>query len=583
MTWIGIAALLVGFQTGPARVVEGTVEVEGGGPVAGATVAFGPVGNGIVMVRESVVTADDKGAFRADLSRFPWATGTVRAMACVRDHQVSFRDVDLKAMPAKPLTLRVIPQPWKVTEIRLTSRHDLPTTDVEVGVTLLGTIPLPGLRTDEDGRCRVALPEDLPGDLRISPKGGRRIDVSLPPSVDRVTSLTIPVQPPLRGKVYDADGKPAAGFSLGTSVYLDEPNPPLVSFMRSRDEVKTGPDGQFEFAPPVYYAPVNTVRANPRLNHALVAFDPATGRFVHTLYNTFDTGDPIVLQIKPLRRVRIKILKNELASAAGLRAYADWSVITDPLQPKGRASVWSRRSQTTSEKEMVIEESLPPGKYELEVSLNDPAVFNSSGIKGQRKTIVQIPEGTDPLELPPLTLEPPAEFALVGKLAPEIRAVDLDTGKPVTLAEYRGKAVILEFWGYWCGPCIAGSFPKLIELKAKLAGQPFEVLAVHDQSIQSRADYEKRLASARERLWGGKDLPFRVALDRPDPAKPEAGFAESSGATIATYQVRAFPTVYLIAPDGKVAGQFNFTETDRMEKAIRDLLNSKPQAPPAQP
>ena len=41
----------------------------------------------------------------------------------------------------------------------------------------------------------------------------------------------------------------------------------------------------------------------------------------------------------------------------------------------------------------------------------------------------------------------------VGKPAPEIEGVDLD-GKPSKLSDYRGKVVVLVFWGSWCGPCM---------------------------------------------------------------------------------------------------------------------------------
>src|SRR5262249_2339563 len=41
-----------------------------------------------------------------------------------------------------------------------------------------------------------------------------------------------------------------------------------------------------------------------------------------------------------------------------------------------------------------------------------------------------------------------------GKPAPEIEGTDMATGKPLKLSDYRGKVVLLVFWGTWCGPCM---------------------------------------------------------------------------------------------------------------------------------
>ena len=59
----------------------------------------------------------------------------------------------------------------------------------------------------------------------------------------------------------------------------------------------------------------------------------------------------------------------------------------------------------------------------------------------------------------------------VGKVAPDIDGEDID-GKPMKLSQYRGKVVVLVFWGTWCGPCMS-LIPHEKALVERLRGRPF--------------------------------------------------------------------------------------------------------------
>ena len=60
--------------------------------------------------------------------------------------------------------------------------------------------------------------------------------------------------------------------------------------------------------------------------------------------------------------------------------------------------------------------------------------------------------------------------------APELKAHDL-AGAPKTLADYRGKVVLLNFWATWCPPC-QREMPSLERLRTKMAGRPLEIVAI---------------------------------------------------------------------------------------------------------
>jgi cytochrome c biogenesis protein CcmG/thiol:disulfide interchange protein DsbE len=49
--------------------------------------------------------------------------------------------------------------------------------------------------------------------------------------------------------------------------------------------------------------------------------------------------------------------------------------------------------------------------------------------------------------------------------------------KDVTVAQYRGKVVLVNFWATWCGPCKI-EIPELIQLQTKYAPQGFTILGV---------------------------------------------------------------------------------------------------------
>lgn len=118
------------------------------------------------------------------------------------------------------------------------------------------------------------------------------------------------------------------------------------------------------------------------------------------------------------------------------------------------------------------------------------------------------------------------------KPAPEIRFTDI-AEKPLTLADFRGKVVLLNYWATWCAPCVE-EMPSLERLQAKLAGADFTVLAisVDRQGLSIVQPFLERI--------GLKGLP--IYLDR-------------SGASMRAFTVRGLPTTMIIDRDGNEAGR----------------------------
>ncbi len=65
-----------------------------------------------------------------------------------------------------------------------------------------------------------------------------------------------------------------------------------------------------------------------------------------------------------------------------------------------------------------------------------------------------------------------------GKVAPGFTLVDLN-GKKVSLSDYKGRPVLVNFWATWCGPCKI-EMPWFEELRKQYASQGFEILGLTD-------------------------------------------------------------------------------------------------------
>ena len=118
--------------------------------------------------------------------------------------------------------------------------------------------------------------------------------------------------------------------------------------------------------------------------------------------------------------------------------------------------------------------------------------------------------------------------AMEGKAPPAIKLKDWTNGKSVTLADLKGKVVLLDFWATWCGPCIA-SIPHTNELQEKYKDKGLFVIGVcATDGAEKMADTVKE-----------KGIRYLVAAD-------------VNGATVKAYQNDGFPDYYLIDRSGNL-------------------------------
>lgn len=154
-----------------------------------------------------------------------------------------------------------------------------------------------------------------------------------------------------------------------------------------------------------------------------------------------------------------------------------------------------------------------------------------------------------------IKLRPQLALLGIGSPAPSFEAVDLRAGKPVTLADYRGKVVLLNVWATWCPPCIQ-EMPSMERLHRQFAGTDFIVLGV---SIDEDPP-EKVLTFAND-----LGVTFDILHDR-------------SGAIQGIYQTTGVPESFIIDRGGTIVKKvIGAAEWDNPVNAglIRRLLDAR--------
>jgi cytochrome c biogenesis protein CcmG/thiol:disulfide interchange protein DsbE len=155
--------------------------------------------------------------------------------------------------------------------------------------------------------------------------------------------------------------------------------------------------------------------------------------------------------------------------------------------------------------------------------------------------------------------EPESPAPLQGKPAPAFTLEDLN-GKKLSLADYKGKAVLINFWATWCSPCKIET-PWLIELRNQYAAQGFEVLGISADDLD-RSDPQKLSEDKRQiaRFVQQEKIPYPVLIDADSISQPYGG-------------LDSLPTSFYVNRNGiVVAAQLGLTSKDEIEANIKKAL-----------
>ena len=138
---------------------------------------------------------------------------------------------------------------------------------------------------------------------------------------------------------------------------------------------------------------------------------------------------------------------------------------------------------------------------------------------------------------------------VVGAKFPDFEAKDLD-GKPLSVSNYKGKILLVDFWATWCGPCVF-ELPNVLKAYEKYHDKGFEIVGI------SLDDSEPKLRS----FLKDKNMTWSQYFDG---ARWKNKLAQK-------YGVQGIPATFLLDGDGKIIGRD--LRGEKLDEALATALH----------
>jgi peroxiredoxin len=136
----------------------------------------------------------------------------------------------------------------------------------------------------------------------------------------------------------------------------------------------------------------------------------------------------------------------------------------------------------------------------------------------------------------------------VGLPFPDFNEKDI-AGKPLSIANYKGKVVLIDFWATWCGPCIA-ELPNVLNAYKEHHPKGFEIIGISlDKEEDALTSFTKKRAMPWQQFFDGKGWENKLAVQ---------------------YGIQSIPATFLLDKQGKIAAKD--LRGEALDKEVAKLL-----------